>query len=424
MEQVLICPNCGTSIDVNNYVNSQVEQKIIEQKQLINKEYEKKINDEIRKFSEQQARLEKERANFETEKKLMNEKVNEEIKERLRKERESIEKNIKKQIESDKEYEIKKLQEELVEKNSKIKENFDLRLKIEKIQQEKEVLAQKISLEKERELNEKLRLEQVRITEDLESRYNLRIKEFEKKLDDQTKLAEEMKRKAEQGSMQLQGEIQELELEHIIKSNFPYDRIEEVKKGVKGADLIHHVLNDFYEECGVIYYESKRTKNFQHEWLRKLKEDNQEQKADILVLATEALPTGKSKYYYEDGVWVCSFNEVKPLIMVLRQSLIEIFKHKLIQRGSQTHKDMLFNYLTSNEFHNQLEAIIIGFQKLQKSYLDEKTRMQKIWKEREKQLDNITRNAVEFYGSLRGIAGQSIQAITSLEDEDTFLLEE
>ncbi len=422
MEQVLTCPKCGTFIDVNHFVNTQVEHKIQEKINILNIDFEKKKAEQIYKFELEQQRIELEKQNLVKEKVILQQKIDNEINQRLSQEKILIEKEIKLKIEQDKTYEINKLREELEEKNIKLKENINLKLELDRIKYEKDTLQQTISLEKEQEMAVKLKRAVEQIAEEKDNQYNLRIKEFEKKLEEQTKLADEMKRKAEQGSMQLQGEIQELELEYIIRSNFPYDRIEEVKKGQRGADLIHRVVNDFYEECGVIYYESKRTKTFSNDWIRKLKEDNQEQKADILVIASESLPNGKSKYYYEEGVWICNFNEIKPLMMVLRQSLIEINKYKAVQQGRETKKDLLYNYLTSNEFHNQLETIIIGFQRLQKSYLDEKARMQKIWKEREKQFDNILSNTIGFYGSLRGIAGQSIQSIPLLEDSDDTLL--
>jgi len=140
-----------------------------------------------------------------------------------------------------------------------------------------------------------------------------------------------------------------------------------------------------------------------------------------LVLVSEAMPQNKTRFFYENGVWICHFPDIKPLILVLRRTMIEINKLKITQQGSNTKMELLYNYLTSNEFHGQLESIILGFQDLQKSYLDEKLKMQKIWKEREKQFDRILSNAVNFYGSLKGIAGASIQDISMLESPDNLL---
>ncbi|HRP02702.1 MAG TPA: DUF2130 domain-containing protein [Candidatus Kapabacteria bacterium] len=434
MEQIISCPNCGTNIDVNHYVNNQLEIKISEAKQSLQKDYDKKLNEQKSYYELEQSKIDKARHELDKEKATLNDKIEEETSLRIIKEKENMYKQLRSQFEKEttskiqlfkeeNSYQIQSLQEELAKKNEQVKENFNLKLEIEKIKRESEMQSQKINLEKEIEFNKKLDEERHRLSNDIESQYHLKFKAMEKKLEDQTKLAEEMKRKAEQGSMQLQGEIQELELENIIKQNYPYDKLMEIKKGQSGADLVHIVVNDFYQECGQIYYESKRTKTFSNEWIKKLKEDNKEQKADILVIASEAMPQGKTKYYYDEaGVWVCNFNEIKPLIMVLRQSLIEIQKYKVIRQGGESKKELLYNYLTSIEFHNQLESIISGFRNLEKSYSDEKLRMQKIWKEREKQLDSVLLSTVEFYGALRGIAGHSIQSIQFLEDESTQLL--
>ena len=214
----------------------------------------------------------------------------------------------------------------------------------------------------------------------------MKIKELEKQLDDQKKLAEEMKRKAEQGSMQLQGEVQELALEEILKSLFPFDVIEEVGKGVKGADVIHRVRNRMGTECGTILYESKRTKTFSNEWTNKLKSDAVAIKADVCIIVTEALPEGVEKIGQKDGVWICTFNDFKGLVMVLRESLVKINEAYSSQTNKGEKMQMLYDYLTSTEFRLQVGAIIEGFTDLQNSYVQEKRAMERIWKQREKQL--------------------------------------
>jgi hypothetical protein len=232
-----------------------------------------------------------------------------------------------------------------------------------------------------------------------------------------------MKRKAEQGSMQLQGEIQELELENILRNLYPYDEVTEIKKGQRGADIIQIVKTNQGNECGKIYYESKRTKNFEYGWLQKLRDDNLEAKADVLVIVTEVMPADTEfEYFYKDGVWICSFSEIKGFSLVLRQGLLQIQAVTITQQGKETKMELLYDFLTSQEFRGQFEAIIEGFKSLQDSYSDEKLKMQKIWKEREKQLEKILTNAVNFYGSLKGIAGASIPDIKMLESGEDNLL--
>jgi hypothetical protein len=252
----------------------------------------------------------------------------------------------------------------------------------------------------------------------------LKIKEKEKIIEDLKAQLDEAKRKAEQSSMQLQGEVQELELENLLRSLYPGDEIREIKKGQRGADILQVVKTTQGVECGKIYYESKRTKNFDYEWLQKLRDDNLEVKADILVLVTEKMPEGEDKFFFKDGVWICSFFEIKGLSLVLRHALFQVYSVIITQQGKETKMEMLYNYLTSQEFRDQFRAIVEGFKSLQDSYQEEKLKMMKIWKEREKQLEKILINAANFYGAIKGIAGASIPEIKMLESRQQIGIEQ
>jgi len=249
----------------------------------------------------------------------------------------------------------------------------------------------------------------------------MKIKELEKQLDDQKKLAEEMKRKVEQGSMQLQGEVQELVLEEVLKSLFPLDLVEEVGKGIKGADVIHTVRNKIGIDCGVILYESKRTKSFSNEWINKLKSDAVIAKADICIIVSETLPEDIDKMGQKDGVWICSFNDFKGLVLVLRESLIKINDAYSSQTNKGDKMQMLYDYLTSTEFRLQVGAIIEGFTELHDSYTQEKRAMERIWKQREKQLEKVLLNTNHFIGSIKGIAGSSIPELKQIGSADNIV---
>ena len=194
-----------------------------------------------------------------------------------------------------------------------------------------------------------------------ETEHNLKFKELEKQLEDQKKLADEMKRKAEQGSMQLQGEVQETALEEILRNNFPFDVITEVGKGVRGADCIQLVSNNFGQECGKIIYESKRTENFGADWIEKFKKDMRSTGADIAVLVTKTMPKEMDCFGLKDGIWVCTFSEVKALAKVLRDGIIRIFNSAKSQENKGDKMHLLYDYLTSNEFSEQWKAIREGF---------------------------------------------------------------
>ena len=234
-------------------------------------------------------------------------------------------------------------------------------------------------------------------------------------LEAQKKLTEEMKRKQEQGSMQMQGEVQELAIEEWLASQFPLDSIEEIKKGARGGDCIQIVNTRNRQNCGKIYYESKRTKDYQPSWIEKFKADMREKGADIGVLVTEAMPSDFDRMGIKDGVWICSYEEFKGLCAVLRESIIQLSLAVASQENKGDKMHMLYDYLTSNNFRMQVEAIVEGFSSMKTALESEKRSMQRIWKEREKQIEKVITNTIDMYGSIKGIAGNAIQSVKALE---------
>jgi len=254
--------------------------------------------------------------------------------------------------------------------------------------------------------------------------YQLKVKELEKQLDDQRKLAEEMKRKAEQGSMQMQGEVQELLLEELLKSSFPFDEIVEVGKGVRGADCIQVVRNNLGQEAGKIIYESKRTTAFAQEWIEKLKADMRSQGADIAIIVTQAFPKDMERFGEKEGVYICSYQEVKSVALLLRTALLKLFDAKKNQLNKGDKMSFLYDYLTSNEFNEQWKAIGEGFRQMRQSIQKERDAMEKLWKSREKQLEKVLLNAMHIKGSIEGIAGADTINMNLLEDDEPLSLED
>lgn len=232
-----------------------------------------------------------------------------------------------------------------------------------------------------------------------------------------------MKRKAEQGSMQLQGEVQELALEELLKSAFPFDEINEVSKGKRGADCIQTIHNNFGQECGKIIYESKRAENFGADWIEKLKSDMRSQGADLAVIVTKTMPKDMNQFGEKNGVWICRFDEVKALAHVLRDGIIKIFNANRSQQNRGDKMHLLYDYLLSNEFSEQWKAIREGFQSLKSSIQKERDMMEKLWKAREKQLEKVLLNAAHVKGSIEGIAGQDSIDMHLLDDDVSGLLE-
>src|SRR6185503_8125740 len=283
-------------------------------------------------------------------------------------------------------------------------------------EEELELSVQKKVLAEREKLAEEIRKIEEQRMQTKETEYQLRMKEMEKQLDDQKKLAEEMRRRAEQGSMQLQGEVQELALEEMLKSTFPFDVISEVGKGVRGADCIQTVRNSFGQECGQIIYESKRTTSFTNDWIEKLKLDMRNHGAEIAVIVTKAMPKDMDCFGIKDGVWICSFGEVKALATVLRDGVIRVFNAAKNQENKGDKMHLLYDYLTSSEFAEQWKAIREGFMSMKMSIQKERDAMERLWKAREKQLEKVLLNAVVVLGSIEGIAGMNSVDLNLLEE--------
>ena len=420
---LITCPNCKHEFVAEDAISKSLE-----------KDFEQKFNIEkqrlTKQFSEQQKTLEEQQREFEKKKEKENELFAERMqKEKLKMETELQEK-LRKSISSDFENQLKLLQQSNNDNEEKLKTARQKELEF--LKKEKELKTK--SEEMEIELEKKLAAERLLLTEQIkkqekekneikETAYTFKLKELEKQLEDQKKLAEEMKRKAEQGSMQLQGEVQETALEEILRNSFPFDVISEVGKGVRGADCIQLVRNNFGQECGKIIYESKRTEHFGADWIEKFKKDMRSTGADIAVLVTKAMPRDLDCFGLKDGIWICTFDEVKALANVLRDGIIRVYNSTKNQQNKGDKMHLLYDYLTSNEFSEQWKAIREGFVSMKMSIIKERDAMEKLWKAREKQLEKVLLNAAHVKGSIEGISGTDAIDLR-LTDEQNLLEED
>jgi hypothetical protein len=407
-ESHIKCPNCGTDINVNNILSHQLEEEI-------RQKYQAQLTEEKQKYQKEKDALNNEKEEFEKQKKQDKALFEERLEKQLKEERMAIESKLKTKLSEEQADQFKLLQEELNQKSEQVKELNRTKAEIERLKREKEEAKELAEAEAQKKLNEQLSTEKEKIRKSEEEKNELKMRDLQKQLDDQKRLTEEMKRKQEQGSMQLQGEVQELAIEEWLQTQFPLDSIEEIKKGARGGDCIQTVNTFAQQNCGKIYYESKRTKDFQGSWIEKFKADMREKAADIGVLVTEAMPSDMERMGLRDGIWVCTYEEFKGLSGVLRESIIQIST----ALGSQVNKgdkmQLLYDYLTSNSFRMQVEAIVEGFSSMKTALESEKRAMQRIWKEREKQIDKVINNTIDMHASIRGIAGNAIQAVKALE---------
>lgn len=402
------CPNCKTSIDVQDILAHQLEDEI-------KQKYHAQLTNEKKKFEASQDKLEKERKDFESKKKKENELFREKLEKQLKEDRIALENKLKAKLSEENSEQFNALQKELNDKSEQIKELNRTKAEIEKLKREKAELKEATEAEAQKKLNETLVLEKERIRKLEVEKNELKFKELQKKLEDQKKLTEEMKRKQEQGSMQMQGEVQELAIEEFLAQNFPLDSITEVKKGARGGDCLQIVNTRSRQNCGSIYYESKRTKDFQPTWIEKFKNDIRDKGANIGVLVTNTMPSDMSRFGMKDGIWICSFEEFKGLCAVLRESIVQISMAVSTQENKGDKMTMLYDFLTGNEFRLQIEAIVEGFSQMKEDLEKEKRSMQGHWKRREKQIEKVVLNTNFMYNSIKGIAGNAIQTVQALE---------
>jgi hypothetical protein len=398
MSTEIKCPNCGHEFEPTDSIREEVQRELRAKMSEWQKQQQQKFDLQLIE--------EKKRTQKETEELLRKSIVND-FENKLRLLEENNKDNQEKlKLAREKEIEFLKKEQALLSKEQEL----DLQL-------------QKMLMQERNKLVDVIRKEEAEKISLKETEFLLKNKELEEKLEAQKKLVDEMKRRAEQGSMQTQGEAQELLLEDLLRQSFPYDSITEVGKGVKGADCMLLVRNKFGQECGKIIFESKRTKDFSDQWIEKLKADMRSQAADIAVIVTQAMPRGLERFGEKDGVWVCSFAEVKALTHVLRDSIVRIAQATTGQENKGEKMHMLYDYLTGNEFAEQWKAIREGFMSMKMSIQRERDAMEKLWKQREKQLEKVLLNAAHIRGSVEGIAGTDVN-IALLEDSPDLLNDE
>jgi hypothetical protein len=411
------CPNCGTAIDVNDLLKHQIEETL-------RKEFQSKAAMQEKELAIKNEQFEKAKAEFEAKKRQENELFAERLEREKKQAERDIAEKLKQKLEEENQERIALMNKELAEKSEKLRELNKMEAEIAKLNREKLEMKEAIEAQLQRQLNDQLIQEKEKIRKLEEEKNELKVKELLKQLEDQKKLTEEMKRKQEQGSMQMQGEVQELAIEEFIMQNFPLDTLEEIKKGATGADCLQIVNTREVQNCGTIYYESKRTKAFQPAWIEKFKNDIRTKKANIGVLVTEVMPADMDRMGMKEGIWICTFEEFKGLSAVLRQSLIQISQAVQSQENKGDKMEMLYDFLTSNEFRLQIEGIVEGFSQMQADLVSEKRAMQRIWSQREKQIEKVILNTTNMYGNIRGIAGNAVQAVRALELDDTHSLED
>ncbi len=406
--QKIQCPNCATDIDVSAVLSQQLEAELKQQ-------YQQQEQQQSEKFHKLQQQIEADKQALQQQQDNYQKTLDEAVQQQLKAEQKKLEANIKARLESEQAEQIKAMQQELQEKSEQVKALNKSKAEIERLKRENAEQKEKIELELQQKLTQQLNQQKEHIQKTEQQKVAMQMSEREKIIQQLKEQLADAQRKAEQGSTQLQGEVQELAIEDWLAEQFPLDNIEEIKKGQRGADCLQSVNTVSQQSIGTIYYESKRTKTFQPGWIEKFKADIQDKNANIGVLVTEAMPTDMPRMGLKDGVWVCSFDEFKGLCVVLRESVIQVGQALASQENKGEKMTMLYDFLTSNEFRLQIEAIVEGFTQMKTDLDAEKRAMQRLWKSREKQIDKVLLNTNHMYGSIKGIAGSAVQPVALLE---------
>ncbi|MGC3944083.1 MAG: DUF2130 domain-containing protein [Chryseolinea sp.] len=403
--QQIACPHCGNKFSPEESLEHELRARLEKEYQMKRLEELKVVADRARtdegnKYQLQLRRIEEDRQVKAKQLRSLEEKmVSVEERERGLKDREDgIELEMKKRL-----LERESLIREHVEKSAYEKAGVEYR------ERERQLLREREMWETQ---TRRLVMEE---SEKAREQERLRSAELQKKLEDQSRLINEMKKRSEQGSMQMQGEVQELAIEEYLQHTFPRDRVEEVGKGKRGGDCVHVVIDQFGGSCGRILYESKRTKHFSNEWISKVKDDMRLQQAGIAVIVTDALPERMTRFGEMDGVWICTFADFKALAALLRSSMIRIGEVVQAQENRECKMHLVYNYVTSTEFKQKLEAAFESFHDMQEDLMKEKALFASQWAKREKRLMKAMENLAALYGDVRGIAGGAVQEISGLE---------
>ena len=409
-EPIIVCPKCHSDIPLTELLAAPLLAAI-------RRDYERRIADKDREIAERAETLHRQQADLEKARGDLDQQVSDKVRaERKRIAAEESEK-AKRLAAADlnqKNKELADLQLVLKAREDKLAEAQQAQAELIRKQRELDDAKREINLTVEKRVQAVLTTERDKAKLEAEEGLKLRLAEKEEKIASMQRQVEELKRKAEQGSERLQGEVQELALEATLRAKFPRDLIEPVPKGEFGGDVLQRVIGPLDQRCGTILWESKRTKNWTDIWLAKLREDQRKAKADIALIITNALPKGVHTFGHVDGVWVTELQCAVPVAIALRQSLIEIAAVRQASVGQHTKMEIMYRYLTGPRFRQRLEAIVEKFSDMQDDLDRERKAMTRLWAKREEQIRGVIEATAGMYGDLQGIAGKALMEIDGI----------
>jgi len=410
-EPTVVCPQCKTEIKLTESLAAPLLESV-------RRDYERRITQKDADIAKREQQLQERSAILQKEKQSLDQQIAQKLQqERARISAEEAQK-AKLAMGDDleqKSRELNDLQEILRLRDAKLVEAQKAQAEVLRKARELDDARRELDLTVEKRVQADLEAARDKAKKEAEEELKLKVLEKDQTITAMQKQIEELKRRAEQGSQQLQGEAQELELEALLADKFPRDFIQPVPKGEFGGDVLQRVNGPLGQQCGTILWEAKRTKNWSDGWLPKLREDQRTAKAEIAVIISQALPKEVDTFGFLDGVWVADPKVTLPVAMSLRQTLIEVASARQASEGQQTKMEMVYQYLTGPRFRQRVQAIVEAFSSMKEDLDREKKAITRQWAKREEQIDRVMQATVGMYGDIQGIAGRTLQEIEGLE---------
>ena len=410
-EPTVVCPQCKTEIKLTESLAAPLLESI-------RRDYEQRLTQKDTDMAKREKTLHEREAVLQKQKESMDEQVAQKIQqeqariaaEEAKKAKLAVGNELNQKLK-----EINDLQDILKQRDLKLADAQKAQADVIRKQRELDDAKRELELTVEKRVQTDLAAARVKAKKEAEDEMKLKVMEAEQTIASMQRQIEDLKRRAEQGSQQLQGEVQELELEALLGTRFPRDTIQPVPKGEFGGDILHRVIGPLGQQCGTILWESKRTKNWSDGWLPKLREDQRTAKAEVAVIISQVLPKDVETFGFVEDVWVAHPRVALPIAISLRQTLIEVAGARQASEGQQTKMEMVYGYLTGPRFRQRVQAIVEAFSSMRDDLDRERKAITKQWAKREEQIDRVMQATVGMYGDLQGIAGKTLQEIEGLE---------